>query len=51
MDRNQATGLILISVMLLLYFSFFGGQPDLPQNTTTDTTAQDQLKTTQPRGN
>jgi YidC/Oxa1 family membrane protein insertase len=40
MDRNQATGLILISVMLLLYFSFFGGQPDVPQNTTTDSTAQ-----------
>lgn len=31
MDRNQATGLILMSILLLLYFSFFGGQPDVPQ--------------------
>jgi len=30
MDRNQATGLILISIMLLLYFSYFGGQPEIP---------------------
>jgi YidC/Oxa1 family membrane protein insertase len=30
MDKNQATGLILISIMLLLYFSFFGNQPELP---------------------
>ncbi|MEN8247875.1 MAG: membrane protein insertase YidC [Bacteroidota bacterium] len=32
MDRNQATGLIIISIMLLLYFTFFGGQPDVPQD-------------------
>jgi len=31
MDRNQATGLILMSILLLLYFSFFGGQTDVPQ--------------------
>ena len=37
MDRNQATGLILISIMLLLYFSFFGGQPDVPQTEQTST--------------
>lgn len=30
----------MISVMLLLYFSFFGGQPDVPENTTTDSTTQ-----------
>lgn len=30
MDRNQATGLILISIMLLLYFTYFGGQPEIP---------------------
>jgi len=29
MDKNQATGLILISIMLLLYFTFFGGQPEI----------------------
>ncbi|HHL52900.1 MAG TPA: membrane protein insertase YidC [Flammeovirgaceae bacterium] len=32
MDRNQATGLILISILLLLYFSYFGNQPQVPQN-------------------
>lgn len=31
MDRNQATGLILMSILLLLYFSFFGGQTEVPQ--------------------
>jgi YidC/Oxa1 family membrane protein insertase len=37
MDRNQATGLILMSILLLLYFSFFGGQTDVPQNDDTST--------------
>jgi YidC/Oxa1 family membrane protein insertase len=31
MDKNQATGLIIISLMLILYFQFFGGQPQPPQ--------------------
>ena len=30
MDRNQATGLVIISLMLILYFQFFGGQPEVP---------------------
>lgn len=38
MDRNQATGLILISVMLLLYFTFFGGAPENPEESNPDTT-------------
>jgi len=42
MDKNQATGLILISIMLLLYFSFFGGQPDV---TKTEDTALEQVDT------
>ena len=31
MDRNQATGLVIISLMLILYFQFFGGLPEEPQ--------------------
>lgn len=45
MDRNQATGLILISIMLLLYFSFFGGKPEVPP-TEEATTEQVQADTT-----
>ena len=37
MDRNQATGLILMSILLLLYFSFFGGQTEAPQKEETTT--------------
>ncbi len=29
MDKNQATGLLLISLMVMVYFYFFGGSPDL----------------------
>ncbi len=43
MDKNQATGLILISIMLLLYFSYFGSQPEVPPAgaTTTEQTGGD----------
>jgi YidC/Oxa1 family membrane protein insertase len=42
MDRNQATGLILMSILLLLYFSFFGGQTKTPQE---EETATEQVDT------
>jgi len=29
MDKNQATGLLLISLMVMVYFYFFGGPPEL----------------------
>ncbi len=29
MDKNQATGLLLISLMVMVYFYFFGGAPEL----------------------
>ncbi len=29
MDKNQATGLLLISLMVMVYFYFFGEQPEL----------------------
>jgi YidC/Oxa1 family membrane protein insertase len=50
MDRNQATGLILISIMLLLYFSFFGGQPDTPQKEETNTEKAEPAITTDQQG-
>ena len=31
MDKNQATGLLLISLMVMVYFYFFGGAPQLPE--------------------
>ena len=31
MDKNQATGLLLISLMVMGYFYFFGGPPELAQ--------------------
>ena len=31
MDRNQATGLLVISLMILVYFYFFGGAPQKPE--------------------
>jgi len=40
MDRNQATGLILISLLLILYFQFFGGPPKVPETTSNDSTSQ-----------
>ncbi|MDX1286027.1 MAG: membrane protein insertase YidC, partial [Draconibacterium sp.] len=46
MDRNQATGLIIISIMLLLYFTFFGGQPDVPE--TEEQTGTTEIVETQP---
>lgn len=31
MDRNQATGLLVISLMIMVYFYFFGGAPETPE--------------------
>ncbi len=31
MDKNQATGLLLISLMVMVYFYFFGGSPELAE--------------------
>lgn len=33
MDRNQATGLILIALMVILYFQFFAPDPPKPEET------------------
>ncbi len=33
MDKNQATGLILMSVLLVAYFFFFGSPTDIPKET------------------
>lgn len=35
MDKNQATGLILIALLVLLYFQFFAPEPPLPEETVT----------------
>jgi len=32
MDKNQITGLVLISVLMLVYFYFFAGTPQQPEN-------------------
>ena len=45
MDRNQVTGLILISLMLILYFQFFAPTPQ-PQEIPTE---QPQAQTELPR--
>lgn len=45
MDKNQATGLLLISIMVMGYFYFFGGPPELveqPMQTTELVTEQNQ---------
>ena len=34
MDKNQATGLILIAVLLIVYLQFFAPQPTKPEDTT-----------------
>ncbi len=41
MDKNQATGLLLISLMVMVYLYFFGGQPETnpPVATTTEQVA------------
>ena len=38
MDKNQATGLILMSILLVAYFWFFGSPTELPENA--DNTSQ-----------
>ncbi len=43
MDKNQATGLLLISLMVMGYFYFFGGPPELVEQPTQNT----ELVTTQ----
>ena len=40
MDRNQATGLILIALLLILYFQFFAPEPPEPQESPEVTTTQ-----------
>ncbi|WMN06850.1 membrane protein insertase YidC [Marivirga arenosa] len=32
MDKNQATGLILISILMIAYFWFFAEEPKIPEN-------------------
>lgn len=43
MDKNQATGLLLISLMVMGYFYFFGGPPEIAQQPiqTTEIVAED----------
>lgn len=40
-DRNQAIGLVLISAMLIVYFTFFSGSSDDKKKTVTDTQTVD----------
>ena len=40
MDKNQATGLLLISLMVMGYFYFFGGPPELVEQPVQTTTEQ-----------
>lgn len=44
MDKNQATGLLLISLMVMIYFYFFGGPPELAEQPaqTTELVTQEQ---------
>jgi YidC/Oxa1 family membrane protein insertase len=37
MDKNQATGLLLISLMVMVYFYFFGGPPEIAETPTQST--------------
>ncbi|MCG8323588.1 MAG: membrane protein insertase YidC [Cytophagales bacterium] len=39
MDKNQTIGLLLISLLLLVYFYFFAPKPELPVEQAADTTA------------
>ncbi len=34
MDRNQATGVIILTLFLMVYFYFFAPEPQIPQETT-----------------
>ena len=42
MDKNQVTGLILISLMLILYFQFFAPEPQPQETQETENTTQSQ---------
>ena len=44
MDRNQATGLLVISLMILVYFYFFGGAPQKPEQAEPATKTEIQQK-------
>ncbi|MEO0552587.1 MAG: membrane protein insertase YidC [Bacteroidota bacterium] len=41
MDRNQATGLILIALMVITYFTFFAPEPPTPQPEVAEEVTQD----------
>ncbi len=47
MDRNQATGLLLIALLVLLYFQFFGPEPqeldENPAQVTTESSAPQEI--------
>ncbi len=50
MDKNQATGLVLMAALLMAYFYFFAPQPgQLPQGSGTDTTNTSYNRDTQLR--
>src|SRR6185437_12094104 len=38
MDRNQVTGIILISVLMMVYFIYFGNKQEQSASTKSDTT-------------
>lgn len=48
MDRNQATGLILIALMVMLYFYFFSPKPQPVENEKVTTTETIQEETIEP---
>ena len=48
MDRNQVTGLILISLMLILYFQFFAPTPQQQEIPTEQPQAQTEITQAEP---
>ena len=47
MDRNTVTGLLLIFAMIMIYFSFFGPQPEEGQENGQDSTQTEQVEPVQ----
>jgi YidC/Oxa1 family membrane protein insertase len=44
MDKNQTIGIVLITLLFVVYFTFFAPQPIPPQNISKDTTAKTLVK-------
>ena len=46
MDKNQATGLILIAIMLISYFTFFAPESTLTEQESVEEVKEEKTKTT-----